>query len=332
MNFALSTRWNAQRHADGGDMIREILDMGFDRIELGYDLRQELVPGVRAMAEQKPGLIETVHNFCPVPIGILRGHPELWTLADRRPEIRRMAINHTRQTIRFASEVGASAVVLHAGNVKMRRYTSRLIQLLEDGNPRANKYERLKMKLQIKRERKAKKQLDALYDGLSQLLPVLEETHMRLGIENLPSWESFPTEVEMLQLLETFKSPGLGYWHDIGHGQVRQNLGFINSERWLERLQPWLVGMHIHDVAPPAFDHLAPPRGKVDFSILKPFGRLNVFRVFEPAPSETRQDVMSALQHIKNCWEDEPASPAPNTPDNGLQTHNETASKKANEL
>jgi cytochrome c len=47
--------------------------------------------------------------------------------------------------------------------------------------------------------------------------------------------------------------------------------GFINQERWLERLQPHLIGMHLHDVEPPAKDHLMPPRGRINFARLKRF-------------------------------------------------------------
>lgn len=302
MNYALSTRWNAQRHACGEDLIREILDMGFDRVELGYDLRQDLLPGVRKMIERQPALVDTVHNFCPVPPGVVRGHPELWTLSDLREESRRLAIRYTLQTIRFASEIGAKAVVLHAGNVKMRRYTPRLIDLHRTDRLFTDKYERVKMKMQLRRERKAAKQLEYLCQGIEQLLPVLEECRVRLGIENLPSWEAIPTEMELIQLLDRYKSPWLGYWHDIGHGQVRQNLGLINCERWLERLQPWLIGMHIHDVAPPNYDHLMPPKGTIDFTRLKTYGMLDIYRVFEPSPFESKADVSEALNYIKEIW------------------------------
>ncbi|MDD4736985.1 MAG: TIM barrel protein [Kiritimatiellae bacterium] len=306
MKFALSTRWNAHRHADGEALVQEILDMGFERLELGYDLRQDLVPGVRTMIERYPGLVNTVHNFCPVPAGVMRGHPELWTLSDLRDEVRSQALTHTTQTIRFAAGIGAQAVVLHSGNVKMRRYTPRLIELHQAGKLFTAKYERLKMKMQIQRERKVPVQLDHLRRSLEQLLPVLEECNIRLAIENLPSWESIPTEMELTRILEQFQSPRLGYWHDMGHGQVRQNLGLINHERWLERLQPWLVGMHIHDVIPPSGDHLMPPKGAIDFTRFRPYGTGEIFRVLEPSPYVSRADLVTGFEIIKRAWGENP--------------------------
>ena len=50
-------------------MIEEILSMGFDRVELGYDLRMDLVPGARNMIKEGLIKVDSVHNFCPVPIG-----------------------------------------------------------------------------------------------------------------------------------------------------------------------------------------------------------------------------------------------------------------------
>ncbi|NCC49589.1 MAG: sugar phosphate isomerase/epimerase [Spartobacteria bacterium] len=302
MHFALTTRWNAGRHSSGEAIIEEILDLGFDRVELGYDLRIDLVPGVQAMVRNGCITVDTVHNFCPVPVGAPRGHPEIYTLSDPDRRTRASAVEHTGRTIRFAAEIGAKAVVLHAGNVDMPRMTDRLVALYQEGKLYTPAYERTKLKLQMKREKKVRKQLPHLYASLEQLLPVLEECRVRLGIENLPTWEAIPTEVEIEQLLKHFNSDYLGYWHDIGHAQVRENLGMINHERWLERLQPWLVGMHIHDVQPPVFDHLMPPNGKVDFDRLKRFAQLDIFRVFEPITMEEPNAIARAKQFIEDKW------------------------------
>ena len=36
------------------------------------------------------------------------------------------------------------------------------------------------------------------------------------------------------------------YWHDTGHGQTRQNLGFISVAHWLDRLSDHIAGFHLH--------------------------------------------------------------------------------------
>ena len=84
--LSLSTRWNAGRHQSGQALIEEILELGLGIVELGYDLRAELIPGVKAMVASGAVRVDSVHNFCPVPIGAPRPHPELYTPAspDRR--------------------------------------------------------------------------------------------------------------------------------------------------------------------------------------------------------------------------------------------------------
>ena len=107
MVFGLTTRWNARRHRSGESMIEEILELGIDHVELGYDTRRDLIPGVQSMVEQGAVSVDSVHNFCPVPMTVSRGHPEIYTFADRDPRVRQQAVRHTTTTIRFAAEVGA---------------------------------------------------------------------------------------------------------------------------------------------------------------------------------------------------------------------------------
>jgi sugar phosphate isomerase/epimerase len=302
MEFALTTRWNAGRHTDGGALIDEILELGFPRVELGYDLRLDLVPGVEQRVAEKAVVVGSVHNFCPVPMGAPGGHPELFTLgADDRRE-REHAIAHTENTIRFAQRVGARAVVTHAGNVVMKRMTSMLLDLHEDGQQFSTRYEKARLKLQTLRERKARKQLDHLYRSLERLLPVLEECSIDLAIENLPTWEALPSELEMEEILRRFGDRPIKAWHDIGHGRIRQNLGFISQQRWLERLAPHTVGIHIHDVKAPGMDHLMPPEGDIDFSAFAEFAKRDVLRVVEPTPRTSREAIARAHDYLKDAW------------------------------
>ena len=303
MRFALTTHWNSGRHASGEAIVEEILALGIDRIELGYDLTMDLVPGIQAMVAQKAVTVQSVHNFCPVPVGVPRGHPELWLMTSRDRKVWQAAVMHTERTIRFAAQLGARVVVVHAGQVDMRRQTPKLIALCQQGKQYTPRYDRTKIKLQLVREKKAGRHLELLHRALDQLLPVLKETGIRLAIENLPSWESVPTEAEAETLFRRFDTPHLCYWHDIGHGQVRENLGFIGHVRWLEKLRPHLAGVHIHDVAPPAFDHLMPPRGKVKFDRFKNLVGSDTIKVFEPAPGTPAAEIRAGMAVVQAAWE-----------------------------
>lgn len=303
MEFALSTHWNAGRHSSGEKLVEEILSLGFRRLELGYDLRLELVPGVQAMVRSGAAQVDSLHNFCPVPMGALRGHPEIWTMAAREESDRESAIRHTMNTIRFAAEIGAKAVVIHCGNVEMPMISSQLFDLLAANQQFTPGYERLHMKLHTQRDKKAPRQFDHLLRGIERLLPLLEETGVLLGLENLPTWEAFPTEIEFEEIKRRFPSPHIRYWHDLGHGQIRQNIGFINHERWIERLRPHMIGMHVHDVRPPASDHVMPPRGQIDFSRFQRFGTSDILRVIEPTSRTPAAEITEALAFLKQVWD-----------------------------
>lgn len=302
MIYSLSTRWNTYRHADGETLVEEILELGLDHAELGYDFTVDLLPGVQKMIDQGAIRISSVHNYCPVPVGAPMGHPELFTLADLDSRVRENAVWHTRKTIEFAAEIGAPIVVTHVGNVKMRIFSRDLIGMIEDGKQYEPKYEKLKLKMLAKRDKKAEKQLRHLYHGVEQLIPFLEEADVKLGIEILPTWEAFPTEIELERLLKTFDSPYLTYWHDFGHSQIRQNLGLINHPRWLERLAPRLGGTHIHDVAAPGMDHLMPPLGDMDFPTFCPIIRRDVPLVFEPSRRITPEQLQEGIRIVKEAW------------------------------
>ena len=307
MKFSLSTHWNASQHSEGGRLIEEVLEMGFDQVELGYNLRSNLVPGIKRLVQQGEVEISSVHNYCPVPPAVPYGHPELFTLTSRDRTIRNSAIHHTTQTIRFAAEVGAKFVVFHCGNVEMKNLSAVLGKLYREGKRLTNSYEKTKMNLLRQREKKISTHLNYLLDGLSRLKPILKEYGVKLGLENLPSAEAIPTPKECQRILNELGSDCFCYWHDIGHGQIQQNLGFFNHLSVLKQLSPYVEGMHIHDVKGGIFDHAMPPSGEIDFSKFEEYARIDIVRVLEPKPSISAEEVKLALSYLKKQWCDQQA-------------------------
>ncbi len=299
--LAVSTHWNAYKHSSGEALVEETLELGFNSLELGYDLTVDLIEGIRKMVAQKATQVNSVHNFCPVPIGASRGHPELFELASLSHMERENAIQLTLKTVEFAASVGAKNVVIHCGNIRTKPSTRKLIQLSEDGKQTTTKFEKQKTKLMIRREKPAQKYLDNLYRSLEKMIPLLEEYGVALGIENLPSWESIPTEQELEILLKHFDSPYIRHWNDVGHGRIRQNLGFINQNHWIEKLNSYMAGMHLHDVKPPAMDHIMPPFGNLDFSLLAPFIKNDTVLVMEPAPGTPAEAVLTGKNIIEKA-------------------------------
>ncbi len=299
MEFALTTRWNAGRHTSGEAMLREILGLGFTHVELGYDLRADLVAGAQQLVAAGEVKVDSVHNFCPLPVGARKATPELFTFADSNSEVRAAAVRHTEKTIRFAAEIGARVVVAHAGYVDIPKLTDDLMDLYAQGGTGSPAYEKTRQRLLDTRDKNAKRHLDWLRQGLDQLLPLLEETGLTLALELLPWWETVPTELEMLNLLQSYNTPRLRCWCDVGHMQIRQNLMQVNARRWLERLQPFVAGYHLHDTQAPARDHLMPPLGQIDFEGMRAVIAPGAVYVMEPSPNTDPALVVAGHAYLK---------------------------------
>lgn len=304
MKLSISTHWNAHRHACGKAMLDEVLELGLRHVELGYNLTLDLVPGVTEYVASGAIEITSLHNYCPVPVGAPQGHPELFVPASKDRRIRERAVSNTLKTAEFAAAVGAPIVVMHCGNVDMRGYTRKLIAWAEDDREHEPRFEKTRMKLLLKREKRVRPHLDHLYRSLEALLPSLESMGVAVALEILPTWEALPTEAEMAEIARRFDSPFIRYWYDTGHGGIRDNLGLVASLRWVERLQHVLAGMHVHDVIPPGRDHVMPPHGNIDFAAFRDIIRPDMPVVLEPAPGTPAEAIRNAMAVVRDTMGD----------------------------
>src|SRR5512137_3079894 len=121
--YSLSTCWNSQRHTDGREMLREVRALGFHYAELSHGTRISLLPGILEAVDAGEIKISSVHNFCPLPMGVTYAAPNLYQFSADRQRERELAERYTVKTIEFAARVKAPAVVLHAGSIDMKNYT-----------------------------------------------------------------------------------------------------------------------------------------------------------------------------------------------------------------
>jgi len=102
-----------------------------------------------------------------------------------------------------------------------------------------------------------------------------------------------------------FGSPNIVYWHDTGHAQIKENLGFIRHVEHLQSLAGRLAGFHIHDVQFPTRDHCAPGTGTIDFAALQPFVKPEHIKVFEFSNKVPVEAAKAGIAHIKKIWGEE---------------------------
>src|SRR5437660_11099992 len=112
-------------------MLREIAALGFDHAELSHGTRVSLLPGILDAVDAGEIKISSLHNFCPLPMGVNYAAPNLYQFSAEKPREREMAQRHTLKTIEFAARVKAPAIILHLGSIEMTDYTGKLLALLD---------------------------------------------------------------------------------------------------------------------------------------------------------------------------------------------------------
>ncbi len=281
-------------------MLLELVEMGFDTVELGHGIRMPLMPGILKVVESGKVRISSLHNFCPLPVEITRPSPDCFQFSSHKDGERARAVRQTLQTIDYAGKLGADRVVLHAGRVVMPPVTRQLIALAKEGQHLSPEYARMKFEAVRQREAASERYLERVRECLKPVLAYAGERGIRLGIESRHSYEEIPSEREFPAFLDALEEmqPGVaGYWHDIGHTQVKANLGFHDHEEVLARMAPRLIGCHLHDVTWPGGDHQAPfTGGTVAYDKLIPLLPENCLFVWEMNPKQSREAIVKSLE------------------------------------
>jgi sugar phosphate isomerase/epimerase len=303
--YSLSSCWNSARHIDGRAMLEEIRALGFAYAELSHGIRISLLPGILDAVDSGLIRISSVHNFCPLPMGIDRAAPNIFQFSSDNPRERENAFKHTVKSMETAERLKAPVVVLHMGSVEMKDYTDKLLDLIESGKKDTPKFQKLCDDMQRKRAAKMEKYVRNSHEMLKRLIPEAEKHGVLLGIENREALEEIPFDDELEYFFRDFDSPVVRYWHDTGHAQIKANLGFIDHAVHLDTLEPRMAGLHIHDVEFPGRDHQQPGAGCVDFAALKRFVRPEHIKVFEFSPNMTPEQAAAGAAHIRNLWGNE---------------------------
>lgn len=275
-------------------MIREIIDLGFTRVELGHGIRMSLMEGVFRAVEKRLCTFSSLHNFCPLPVEITRASPDCYKFSSPDERERERAVRQTFQTIDFAVRLDAPYVVLHLGRTSLSDYTDKLIRLAEVGMIHSRDFVRTKLECVKRREGEAPGYLRRARECLRRVTDYAAERGVRLGVESRHSYEEIPNEREMLEILDEFDEPTVGYWHDFGHVQVKHNLGFLDHLEWMEEIAPRLIGCHLHDTQWPGHDHRPPFTGDVDYDSLIPLLPEDTLFVFEMSPRRNVEEIVEA--------------------------------------
>ena len=127
-------------------MIDEILELGFDTIEISHGLSVSLLPGIKKAYQAGKFKVSGLHNFCPSPVEVLIDAPDCYEFTSHRSYDRKRALDLTLKTIEYAAEFKASYIVLHMGSVPMKKMTPELTALVQEGKLNTPEFVDLQLK------------------------------------------------------------------------------------------------------------------------------------------------------------------------------------------
>ena len=243
--------------------------------------------------------ISSIHSPCPAVLSS-RGIPiSSLSLSSLDESMRMEAVSYTRQTIDLAASVRARAVVLHMGEVPIDlSLQDRLYKLHDGGYAQTKEYSQAKEELVYQRTSQALHYLGTAKKSLQELSAYSRQRGIILGLETRFHPHEIPNMDEMAELLNEASESLVGYWHDVGHAAVQQQLGLSLHEEWLSRFKDRLVGIHLHDVLGIS-DHHAPGKGNMNWEMVAkylPPGIVKVCEIGEWNDEEQMQGVVEFLQ------------------------------------
>ena len=283
-------------------MLEEIRSLGFEYAELSHGVRISLLPGVLDAVAAGVIKISTLHNFCPLPIGVNHAAPNIFKFSSPDRRERDNAFKHSIKTLDTAARVGAKLVVLHTGAVEMKDYTDKLIDMVGEGQKESTKFQKLCDECVNKRESRKEDPMRFATEIIQQLAEQAKQRGLKLGIENREALEEIPFESDFNFFLREFDPETVCYWHDCGHAQIKHNLGFIDHMIHLENMEERLAGFHVHDVQFPGRDHCPPGSGIIDFAAIGRLVKPEHIKVLELSPGLSLEDVQRGTAHIKSIW------------------------------
>ncbi len=267
MTIALSTMYAQQKRFDNGaDFARYAAEAGYDAIEVSHSTSPEKL---REILDSGILPVTSVHQ--PAPLVEVEGgksNHDLNLASTKRSEHAR-ALRHALRSIEWAAEAGASALVVHLGEVEgsFSGTTAELYRLFRQHGIRDNRAAEARAEMEHRRAEAAPANLEAARESLEQLVEAARPHGIIIGIENRLDFHQIPLPAESLPLMEGFAPDEVGHWHDTGHAEVLDRLGFLPHRAWFDELGDRLVGAHVHDVRG-VVDHRAPGTAQLDWEMV----------------------------------------------------------------
>ncbi len=298
---ALSTMWAVQPRfeRDLPAFLARAAELGFGAVEINHSMDAQQL---RAVIDSGALPVTSVHAPAPLEATDAGVENRDRNLASLDEQERRLVLDFHHRTIDIAAEAGARFVVVHLGQVGdgATPGARRLRELYDRGERSGEAWEQAVRQARDERAEAAPPYLDAARRSLEALAEDASRAGVTLGLESRLSYHQIPLPREAVDLIAPYPPALVGYWHDVGHGEVLHRLGLVELASWFELLGDRLVGTHLHDMDG-LLDHRAPGNGDVDFAWLAARIPPNVARTFEIDQREPDADVARGLVLLREA-------------------------------
>ncbi len=302
MKFALSTCWNSHRHDDGYAMLAEVADLGYEYVELSHGIRISLVPGIIKAVEEGMIKVSSLHNFCPLPVGVMGAAPNLYEPTAAHHRERALWYNNTLRTIEFAERMHCDRIVMHCGKARLlwNNPGEKVHAAFEAAGGEASDALKAAREKGLSRlNRKKTGFMKRLRESCELIADRAKQAGVRMGIENREAFSELPLDADMADLLDDLKDLEVfGYWHDSGHAQLKERMGLLDHRQFLATLRPHLLGLHLHDVDEKNRDHRVPGTGVIDWSFIAEMIQPGDAVILELSPTLKKEQVVQAREFI----------------------------------
>jgi sugar phosphate isomerase/epimerase len=287
--------WAKGRFSHMVGFVAKAKELGFTHIEVNTSVSPRMLTQLINTAVP----ISSIHSPCPAVLSSMGNSISSLSLSSLNESERMEAIIFTKKTIDIAANVSAKAIVLHMGEVPIDlSLQDRLHKLYDGGCTQTKEYSQAKEELVYQRISQALPYLNAARKSLQELSKYSQQKSIMLGLETRFHHNEIPNMDEMTELLNEVSQSLVGYWHDVGHAEVQQQLGFGLHEEWLSRFKDRIVGIHLHDIRGIS-DHHAPGKGSMNWEMVAkylPPGIIKVCEIGEWNDEEHVQGVVDFLQ------------------------------------
>lgn len=257
--YSFSTMWNIRRHTVGSEMIEQIKSLGFNQVELNYNVNEDLMSTITPMIEKQEIQISSVHNVFPF-INDQNYDTDSVMLGFDQPEKRQRSIELLKRTVDYAVRYGAKGVVVHPGEVPFDyNIDFALKKLWHEQGKDSPAYKALWADMIEQRNLLAPLHVRRIQDSLEEVCNYIAQHNfdVSIGIETRSRCNQIPTLQEANQIIDHLHDAPVYLWYDIGHGMLMEEMGLYQNVKEINEMKHKVLGVHIHEVVD-LVDHWCP--------------------------------------------------------------------------